>query len=239
MSAISLSREAKTRLGVRLDSDQLMAFEQYQRALLEWNQRVNLTAIRTPEEIRVKHFLDSLTCLKAMNETSMRRVVDVGTGAGFPGLPLKIAHPEIQLTLVESVEKRASFCRHIVEALGLEDVEVITARAEDVGQMMTYRERFDWALARAVASLPVLAEYLLPLIRVGGRMLAQRGGGALGEAKTAARAIQILGGKLDQVKAITLPSVVEARHIVVVEKVSSTPDRYPRRVGVPMKRPLS
>lgn len=211
---------------------------QYEQELLAWNERFNLTAIRDVEEVRVKHFLDSLTCVQAMRENPGKRLADIGTGAGFPGLVLKIVYPAVQLTLVESVGKKADFCRHVVNTLGLDNVEVIQERAENIGQLLAYREQFDWAVARAVAALPVLAEYLLPLVRVGGSMLAMKGESGPVESHASEHALQMLGGHLRQLVPVTLPGVVEERYLVIVDKVAATPARYPRRVGIPAKRPL-
>jgi 16S rRNA (guanine527-N7)-methyltransferase len=225
-------------LGIQLSSAQLNALERYEQELLLWNVHVNLTAIRSSEQIRVKHFLDSLTCLPVMREMSMEHVIDIGSGAGFPGLPLKIIQPAIQLTLVESVGKKAEFCRHVAQTLGLEDVTVLQERAESIGQMPAHRQQYDWALARAVAVLPALVEYLLPLVRVGGAILAMKGESAPAEAHSAEHAIRLLGGRLRKLIPVTLPGVVEERYLVVIDKVAATPDAYPRRVGVPVKKPL-
>jgi 16S rRNA (guanine527-N7)-methyltransferase len=233
-----LARHAREILGIQLSSAQLSALKRYEEELIEWNQQLNLTAIDQPEKIRIKHFLDSLTCLKAMRDTPMDRVVDVGAGAGFPGLPLKIVCPPMRLTLVESVGKKASFCQHGVDTLGLENVTVLAERAEVVGTLPEHRERYDWALARAVAALPVLAEYLLPLVQIGGRVLAMKGESGPAEAHASERAFQLLGGHLRQLLPVTLPGVEEQRYLVVIDKVAATPDRFPRRVGIPSKRPL-
>jgi len=229
---------AQSIIGIRLTAAQLAAFERYERELLEWNARINLTAIREPKQIRVIHFLDSLTCLCVMQGTPMERVIDVGTGAGFPGIPLKILYPKMRLTLVESVGKKANFCRHVVKNLGLEGVEVIQERAETVGQSPAHREKYDWALARAVAVLPVLSEYLLPLVRVGGAMLAMKGESGPAEAHASENAVRILGGHLKKILPVTLPGVVEERYLVVIDKVAASPPGYPRRVGLPSKHPL-
>jgi 16S rRNA (guanine527-N7)-methyltransferase len=233
-----LARQAYALVGIRLSKAQRAALSLYERTLLEWNTRINLTAIRDPQEIRVKHFLDSLSCLCVMRETPLEQVVDVGTGAGFPGIPLKIICPSMHLTLVESVGKKADFCRHLVERLGLREITVLQQRVEQVGQTSAYRESYDWALGRAVADMPVLAEYLLPLVKVGGRMLAMKGESGPAEAQAAEHAMHLLGGRLGQLVPVTLPGVAEQRYLVVVDKRAATPPKYPRRVGVPAKKPL-
>ncbi len=233
-----LTLHAQRQLGLHLTHKQLAALTRYEHELLEWNARFNLTAIRDPQEIRIKHFLDSLTCLLALREAPVERLIDIGTGAGFPGLPLKIIYSKMQLTLVESVGKKADFCRHVVKTLELQGVEVIQERAETIGQIPAYREQYDWAVARAVAVLPVLAEYLLPLVRVGGSMLAMKGESGPAEAHSAEHALRVLGGHLRQLVPVTLPGVVEERYLVVIDKVAATPAGYPRKVGIPSKRPL-
>jgi 16S rRNA (guanine527-N7)-methyltransferase len=233
-----LTQYAEQKLGIRLSRTQLSALALYERELLDWNMRFNLTAIRDPHEIRIKHFLDSLTCLLVMREAAFGRLIDVGTGAGFPGIPLKIVYPKLQLTLVESVGKKAEFCRHVVNVLALQKVEVVQERAETLGQDQNYREQYDWAVARAVAILPVLAEYLLPLVRVGGSMLAMKGESGPAEAHSAEHASRLLGGHLRQLLPVTLPGVAEERYLVVIDKVAATPTAYPRKVGIPAKRPL-
>jgi 16S rRNA (guanine527-N7)-methyltransferase len=233
-----LAQQAHDLLGVRLSRRQIKAFEIYERELLAWNARTNLTAIRDPREIRNKHFLDSLSCLLVLREGSTERVIDVGTGAGFPGLVIKIALPGVQLTLVDSVGKKVDFCQHLVSVLALDGVEVIQERAEAIGQDPRHRQCYDWALARAVANLSVLAEYLLPLVRVGGGMLAMKGESGPAEAHTADHAIHLLGGHLRQLVPVMLPGVADKRYLVVADKVAATPDGYPRRTGIPIKRPL-
>ncbi len=233
-----LAQQTYQLLGLRLNFAQLAALERYERDLLDWNTRFNLTAIRDQEGVRVKHFLDSLTCLLALRDTPMERIVDIGTGAGFPGIPLKIVFPTIRLTLVESVGKKAEFCRHIVKTLGLEGVEVVQERAEVLGQLPAHRERYDWAMARAVAVMPILTEYLMPLVRVGGRGLAMKGESAPAEAHASENALRILGGHLRQLIPVMLPGVAEDRYLVVMEKVAATPPAYPRRVGLATKKPL-
>ena len=233
-----LANQVFKQIGLRLSRAQLAALAQFERELKIWNERFNLTAIRNAEEIHIKHFLDSFTCLLAMQDNPTARLIDVGTGAGFPGIVLKIASPGMRLTLVESVGKKAEFCRHIVECLGLENVNVIQERAEVLGQSPEHREQYDLAVARAVASMPVLAEYLLPLVKVGGLMLAMKGESGPAESHTAERAIHILGGHLRQLMPVNLPGVAEERYLILVDKTAATSPAYPRRVGIPAKRPM-
>lgn len=233
-----LAQYARHLFGVSLSPGQVKAFEIYERELIEWNSRMNLTAIDQSPEIRTKHFLDSLSILCLMQDKPMDRVIDVGTGAGFPGLPLKIAQPSIQLTLVDSVGKKVEFCRHIVNTLSLEGVQVIQERAELLGQLPEHREKYDWALARAVAIMPVLAEYLLPLVKVGGRMVAMKGESGPAEAQEAQRALHLLGGGLTKVRKVELPGVADERYLILVQKQAATPKKYPRQIGRPSKKPL-
>jgi 16S rRNA (guanine527-N7)-methyltransferase len=233
-----LNSLAAEKLGISLSPQQITAFSIYESELLEWNEKFNLTAIRDAEGVRIKHFLDSLTCLLEMKSRPPARLIDIGTGAGFPGIPLKLIYPNMKLTLVESVGKKAGFCSHMVERLGLTQVEVLTLRAEEVGQLKPHRESYDWAVARAVASLPILLEFLLPLVRIGGAVLAQKGESAHAEAQSAEKAGHILGGRLKHITPVTLPGVAEERFLVVYDKVAATPTQYPRRVGVPAKSPL-
>lgn len=234
-----LVESAHTLLGIRITSSQIAALEAYEDALLDWNSRYNLTAIDDPRMVRVKHFLDSLTPLLAMRDTQMEKVVDIGSGAGFPGLPLKIICPAIELTLVDSVGKKVDFCHHVVNSLGLDGVILIQDRAEKLGRDSHFREKYDWALARAVAQMPVLVEYLLPLVRIGGNALAMKGEKAPAEAQAAESGINLLGGHLRKLVHVTLPGVADERYLVVVNKIAATPQTYPRRVGIPAKKPLS
>ena len=223
---------------IHLTGRQVMALVTYERELLDWNQKFNLTAIRDTESIRIKHFLDSFSCVLAWGANPPHHLVDVGTGAGFPGLPLKILYPAMRTTLIESVGKKAMFCEHIVRMLGLENVQVIKARAEEVGQMPEHREKYDYAVARAVAGMNVLSEYLLPLVRMDGTMLAQKGESGPAEAQSAEKVMKLLGGKLKQVIQVNLPGVADDRYLVIVNKSHTTPPKYPRKPGMPMKQPL-
>ncbi len=230
-----------TELGISLTDRHLAAFAMCHEALVTWNQRFNLTAITEWEAVLIRHFLDSLSCLKAIHERELSagaRVIDVGTGAGYPGIPLKIVCPGMRLTLVEATRKKVTYLDHLIGELGLKDVQAIHARAEDLGQDPAHRERYDWAVARAVAKMPTLVEYLLPLVRVGGATLSQKGQDAPAEVQEASHAISTLGGDVRQLVPVELRGLAETRYLVVVDKVVSTPVKYPRRPGMPDKRPL-
>lgn len=233
-----LVHDARELFNIHVTARQVALLIAYEKELLEWNQKFNLTAIRDVESIRTKHFLDSFSCVLAWKANPPNRLIDVGTGAGFPGLPLKILYPNMKLTLVESVGKKAMFCQHIVGVLGLENVDVVKSRAEDLGQDPKYRECYDWAIARAVAKLNVLSEYLIPLVKIGGRMIAQKGESGPAEAQSAEGAMKLLGGKLEQLVPVHLPGVADDRYLVVVNKVAATPPKYPRKPGIPTKQPL-
>ena len=233
-----LAHDAQELFNVHLTGRQVVALITYERELLEWNQKFNLTAIRDKDSIRTKHFLDSFSCVLAWKGSPPHRMVDVGTGAGFPGIPLKILYPSTHLTLVESVGKKAMFCQHIVRVLGLEKIDVLRTRVEELGQQPEHRETYDWGVARAVANLNVLSEYLLPLIKVSGTMLAQKGESGPAEAQAAEKAMKMLGGKLQQVIPVNLPGVADDRYLVLVNKIAATPPKYPRKAGVPVKQPL-
>jgi len=238
MTMQDFAQFARKLFDIQLTNQQLSALQVYERELLEWNKRINLTAIDEPAKIRIKHFLDSLACLVVMRKTTCERVIDVGTGAGFPGIPLKIVNPKMQLTLVDSVGKKVKFCQHIVNTLGLENVTIIQERAETLGQSAEHREQYDWALARAVAIMPVLSEYILPLVRVGGKALAMKGETGPAEAHTAENAIRMLGGHLHRLVPVILPGIADERYLIVIDKIAATPREYPRRVGIPAKKPL-
>jgi len=234
----NLVRESLALFNVHLTGRHILALATFERELMDWNQKYNLTAIRDVESIRTKHFLDSFSCVQAWKANPPRRLVDVGTGAGFPGIPLKILYPAMQLTLVESVGKKAKFCQHMVDVLGLENVNVIHSRAEDLGQKSEQRESYDWAVARAVANLNVLSEYLLPLVQIGGTVLAQKGENAPAEAQSSEKAMKLLGGKLKQLIPINLPGVADDRYLVLIDKIAATPPKYPRSAGMAAKMPL-
>ncbi len=235
---------AKQLLNLDLTPPQVAAFRAYAAELTEWNEKFNLTAIKNPAEVEIKHFADSLSCLLALRQAhpagdKRQTLIDIGTGAGFPGLPLKIVCPELRLTLVESVGKKAAFLEHVVGKLELKEVRVIKARAEEIGHEPAHREKYDWAVARAVAEMRTLLEYLLPLAKVGGKALAQKGESAPAETQRAEGAAKILGGCLAQLTPVELPGIAEPRYLIVFDKVAATPGKYPRRPGVPGKEPLT
>ena len=229
-----------TKLGLQLDSRQLEQFHIYYQELVDWNRRMNLTRITDFEEVQIKHFLDSLTVTLAVQQLmgGNFRLIDVGTGAGLPGLPLRILLPHVELVLLDSTAKKANFLHHLTQKLGLDNVEIVVGRAEDVAHKPEYREKFDMVLSRAVAPLPTLFELTLPFCAVGGRFVAQKKGAISLEISKAARAINLLGGNLREVKRVDLEELAGERRLIVIDKVSETPPRYPRRPGMPAKRPL-
>ncbi|MCK8826844.1 16S rRNA (guanine(527)-N(7))-methyltransferase RsmG [Natroniella acetigena] len=225
-------------LGVELTEEQIDKFIDYLEILQEWNQKMNLTALDTAREIIVKHFLDSLTCLVELDLTGREKVIDVGTGAGFPGVPLKIIYPQLKLTLLDSLRKRTNFLKQLCYKLNLEGIEFIHGRAEDYGQDQNYREQYDYVVARAVASLNILVEYTLPFARINGRLIAQKGSEAEQEVIESQQAVQSLGGAIFDLRKVNLPYSEAERHLVVIDKMAQTPVQYPRRAGKPKKSPL-
>ena len=229
------------RLGLNLSDDQLAQFYEYDQLLTDGNQRANLTSITGSEAVQVRHFLDSLTAVLAVTDwRDGLRLVDLGSGAGFPGVPLKLVFPGIRLTLVESVAKKTAFLETLVAGLGIDDVDVVTTRAEELARMESYRGQFDVALARGVATVPVLIEYALPLCKGHGTLVAWKGKDGPAEVQTSANALSELGGKVTGVRSMNdlSPPLPPDRWLITVEKVRRTPGKYPRRVGVPAKQPL-
>jgi len=226
------------KLGLELSPSQLSQYEIYYQELVAWNKRVNLTHITDYEEVQIKHFLDSLTVTLAWPPATGSRLIDVGTGAGIPGIPLKIVFPAIRLVLLEAVSKKVAFLQHILQKLGLDDVEIVVGRAEEVAHLAQYREQFDLVLSRAVAPLPTVVELTLPFCALGGSFIAQKKGDIDLEIAQAAKAISLLGGRLREVRKVDLAEFADKRHLVVIDKMSLTPPKYPRRPGIPAKRPL-
>ena len=229
------------KLGLHLNPSQLDQFQIFYQELLDWNRRMNLTAITGYEEVQVKHFLDSLTVTLAWQPLITNadfRLIDVGTGAGIPGIPFKIVLPNIKLVLLEATAKKAAFLHHITRKLELNNVEIVVGRAEEVAHLTKYRERFDIVLSRGVAPLPTLVELTLPFCTIGGSFIAQKKGAIDPEISQAARAISLLGGNLKEVRRIDLEEFTDERRLVIINKVSPTPEQYPRRPGIPAKKPL-
>jgi len=234
--------EGASRLGIKFNSRQLEQFQTYYEELIEWNKKINLTSITDYQEVQTKHFLDSLSVTLALNkeelENSNLNIVDIGTGAGFPGVPLKILLSKPRLVLIESVGKKTTFLHHIVAKLGLDDVTVIHGRAEDIAHSPLYREQFALAVSRAVALLPILVELALPFCRIGGKFVAQKKGEISAEIDKANKANLILGGKLGEVKRIELEELGDERYLIVFDKIYPTPTKYPRRPGLARRRPI-
>ncbi len=247
---LPLLEEGARRLGFTLSRRQLDQFQLYYDTLVDWNSRMNLTAITDYELVQVRHFLDSLTVGAALlGELRERtpgieappqgfRVIDIGTGAGFPGVPLKVLWPQVSLTLNDSIGKKTTFLQELASTLGLSGVEVVTARAEELGQDKRHRQRYDLVTARAVSALPVLCEYCLPLAKVGGRLLAPKKGDISQELSEGKQAAEILGGQLGKTYPFTLPGDEEPRTVIAVRKTAPTPPGYPRRVGLAKTNPL-
>ena len=227
------------RLGIELTSQQVNQFERYYRELVDWNKRMNLTRITDYEEVQTKHFLDSLTLVKVLKQPdSDFKLIDVGSGAGIPGIPLKILFPQIRLVLLDSAAKKAKFLYHVIQELGLAGVEIVVGRAEEVAHREEYRDRFPLVVSRGVAPLVTLVELTLPFCLTGGKFVAQKKGAIEEEVSNAGRAITVLGGRLREVEEIDLPELPDKRYLVIIDKIAPTPEKYPRRPGMPAKRPI-
>jgi 16S rRNA (guanine527-N7)-methyltransferase len=228
-------------LGIDLSPSQVDQFRRYRDELLAWNRKMNLTSITKPDDVETLHFLDSLSIVEGMPDGFERagKLVDVGTGGGFPGIPLKLAHPELHLTLIEATAKKARFLTYLIGELGLASVEVVCQRAEDAARDVSHREYYGTVVARAVAPMATLTELTLPFCAVGGRVVAQKSGAIDEELARAETAITSLGGRLLERMQVSLPELEADRCLVVLEKIAPTPENYPRRAGVPAKRPLS
>lgn len=226
--------EESEKIGIKLPDEQLNEFYEYMQLLLEWNEKMNLTAITDPEEVIKKHFVDSITIKKYIKEKS--RLIDVGTGAGFPGIPLKIVDKSIKLTLLDSLNKRINFLNEIIEKLNLKEVNTIHSRAEEYAKNKV-RESYDVAVSRAVADLPILLEYLMPYVKLNGICICMKGPKAQEELERSKKAINILGGKLEEVEKITIDEEME-RNLIIIRKIKDTPNKYPRKAGMPTKNPI-
>ncbi len=235
---ISLA-DAAREFGLTLTANQIDAFDLYYRELVDWNTRINLTTIVEHDQVIVKHFLDSLSLAPILRALAPAiRLIDIGTGAGFPGVPLKLALPDLRLTLVETTGKKVEFLKHVIAQLQLRNTTAIQARAEDLAHNLDHRGQYDVAVARAVANLATLVEYALPFVRVGGMFVAQKGVDVTDEIKYASRALKELGGRVREIAPVQLPGL-EQRHLIIIDKVGATPAKYPRRAGIPERKPLT
>ena len=231
-----LMKENLKELNIELSDLQLEQFYNYMNILIEWNKFMNLTGITELEEIITKHFVDSLTVLDKIDKNAS--IIDVGTGAGFPGIPVKIAFPETKVVLLDSLNKRIKFLNEVIEKLGLKNIETIHGRAEEYGRNKSHREKYDIAIARAVAPLNILLEYLMPFAKVDGKCLCMKGSSSEEEIKNSMNAIKLLGGELIKTEEFCIPNTDIKRKIVQVKKIKETNNKYPRKAGTPSKEPL-
>ena len=227
-------KEKLDKIDIEINKEQSQKFYNYMNLLLEWNEKINLTAITEPNEVILKHFVDSATIIKYIEDNM--EIVDVGTGAGFPGIPLNIINSKANYVLVDSLNKRINFLNEIINNLKLENINTVHSRIEDFGK--DNKESFDIATSRAVASLNILLEYLLPLLKVGGICICMKGSNTKEEIENSNKALEILGGKIEKVEEIILPDSVIVRNIIIVRKIKSTPNKYPRKAGIPTKEPI-
>ena len=234
-----LSRELN-QFFIILENSQINQFYQYYELLDEWNKVMNLTAITDQNEVITKHFVDSLALVNAMGEISTKeyKIIDIGTGAGFPGIPLKIAFPQLKITLMDSLNKRIKFLNEVIEQLGLKEITAVHSRAEDLGRDKDYREKYDLSVSRAVANLSTLSEYCMPCVKPGGFFIYYKSGKIEEELSSAKHAIFLLGGKVNRIESFTLDGAEAERTLIKIEKVSEISKRYPRKAGVPGKEPL-
>lgn len=221
---------------IELQKEQIEKFYKYMNLLLEWNEKINLTAITEPEEVILKHFVDSLTISKYIEKGS--KLVDMGTGAGFPGIPIKILRDDVEITLADSLNKRINFLNEVIKELNLKNIETVHTRAEEFGKNKKYREKFDIATSRAVANLSTLSEYLIPLVKNAGKGICMKGSEIKEEVEMAKKAIEILGGKIEQEESFYLPNSDMKRNLIIIRKVKNTPAKYPRKPGMPAKEPI-
>ena len=225
-------------LGVTLSDEQIQQFLKYYEMLVEWNEVMNLTAITEYDEVMKKHFVDSISLCKAYDVTQNKTAIDVGTGAGFPGIPLKIAFPNLKITLLDSLNKRIKFLNEVISQLGLQNVETIHGRAEDFGRDAKYREQYDYCVSRAVANAATLSEYCLPFVKVGGAFIPYKSGKIDEELEQGTKAIESLGGSIADVIRFELTGADADRSLVVIEKIAKTAKKYPRKAGMPSKEPI-
>lgn len=225
-------------LGINLSLKQREQFDKYYELLVEWNKVMNLTGITEYDEVNLKHFIDSLSVARVVDMKSVKRVIDVGTGAGFPGIPLKIAFPDTEILLLDSLNKRVKFLNEVITTLGLENITAIHGRAEDIAKNKSYREQFDLCVSRAVANLSTLCEYSLPFLWISGSFVSYKGEYSENEIKQAEKAVDILGGKISKIDRFKLPGTDMGRSLIKIDKVKKTPGKYPRKAGLPAKEPI-
>ncbi len=235
---LSKFREGLDELEIELSDKQMEQFLMYYELLVEKNKVMNLTAITEFDDVVVKHFLDSLSLVMAVEPEDLETMIDVGTGAGFPGIPLKIAFPHLTITLMDSLRKRVDFLNEVILKLGLKGIKAVHGRAEDMAKEPKYREKYDLCVSRAVAALPILSEYCIPFVGVGGLFISYKAKEADDECKSAERAVEMLGGVMADVILFSLPNSHLDRTLVVIEKEMNTPKIYPRKAGLPEKKPL-
>ncbi len=236
---LTILEEGCKELGITLDENQKKQFTDFYEYLVEKNKVMNLTGITEFQEVLVKHFLDSLACVKAVDMSRIKRIMDIGTGAGFPGVPLKIAFPHLEACLLDSLKKRVNFLEETFQMLKLENITAIHGRAEEYAKNKQYRETYDLCVSRAVSNLATLSEYCLPYVKTGGYFISYKSGTVQEEVEQAQKAVKILGGKIQDVVYFQLPDSEIQRSLVVIEKIKATPGRYPRKAGTPLKEPLS
>lgn len=220
------------------DEDMLRKFDAYRSGVLQWNEMVNLTAIRDPKEFTIKHFVDSAACFNLPEYVKANKVLDMGTGAGFPGVPLAILSPEKEFILADSLNKKLKIIDELCEAIGIKNVKTVHARAEDLARNPRHREGYDLCVSRAISNLTVLSEYCLPFVKVGGYMVAYKGADAEAELETAQKAIKILGGEYERMAPTPLHQVGDEHKIVLIKKTDKTGSKYPRKAGTPAKEPI-
>lgn len=225
-------------LNLELSTEQLDQFQKYYELLVEWNKVMNLTGITEFDDVLRKHFADSLSIVRVLDMTKINTVIDIGTGAGFPGIPLKIAFPNLNIVLLDSLNKRLKFLNHVIDELKLTDIRTIHGRAEDFAKQKDYREQFDLCVSRAVANLSTLSEYCIPYVKVNGLFISYKSGDIDEELKTSGNAVKTLGGKIENVDKFSLSGSDDGRSFVCIKKVRNTQKKYPRKAGLPSKEPL-